>query len=185
MNDSVTERIAKMQPDSLNVLEISGNAWADFGFRSYRNVEFPEFDICRQSLKEKFDLIIAEQVFEHLRYPDRAAGHVRRMLKPKGTFLITLPFLIKYHPLPQDYRRWSQQGLCAFLEINGFENIITSAWGNKECLIANLDEWVTYEPGCHNLSNDPQYPVVVWGTAQRQPRVKRLLSEFKHRVGSL
>jgi hypothetical protein len=34
-------------------------------------------------------------------------------------------------------------------------------------VVANLDAWVDYDPAAHSLSNDPRYPVVVWGLGRR------------------
>jgi hypothetical protein len=38
-------------------------------FKSYRITEYPDFDICDDSLSDQFNLTIAEQVFEHLLWP--------------------------------------------------------------------------------------------------------------------
>lgn len=167
MNREVANLISRLNPQTLDVLEISGDAWAKFGFRSFRSVHWPDFDICSDRLSQRFDLIIAEQVFEHIYDPDKAARNVRSMLRPSGRFLVTLPFLIKFHPFPRDYRRWTIQGLEAFLAINHFTDIHVDAWGNKECLIANLDTWVDYDPSAHSLENDRRYPVSVWALARR------------------
>src|SRR5687768_2067903 len=61
--------VATLRPERLSALEISGGRWADFGFASYRQTSFPEFDICRETLPERFDLIIAEHILEHVRFP--------------------------------------------------------------------------------------------------------------------
>ena len=55
-------------------------------------MNFPEFDICSDSINKKFDLIIADNVWEHLKYPYRASKNVQKMLKPNGIFLIIVPF---------------------------------------------------------------------------------------------
>ena len=35
-------------------------------FKTYRSAHYPDFDTRESALTEQFDLIIAEQVFEHL-----------------------------------------------------------------------------------------------------------------------
>ena len=56
-----TQTLVKNLPfHEMQVLEISGNAWRDFGFKSYTSVQFPQFDICEQTLSERFDLIISD-----------------------------------------------------------------------------------------------------------------------------
>jgi len=41
---------------------------------------------------EQFDLVITEDVFEHIRKPDRAFKEVSRVLKPNGCHVFTIPF---------------------------------------------------------------------------------------------
>lgn len=167
MNRATEERVTALGPPRLDVLEISGSAWASVGFHSYRNVAFPDFDICRQRLSLDFDLIIAEQVFEHVPDPVAAAHNVLRMLRPGGTFLITTPFLIKIHPAPLDLWRWSAEGLKAFLGRVGFVRIEAHSWGNRACVVGNFEGWPLYDPTRHSLDNEPDFPLVVWAFAMR------------------
>src|SRR5690606_7932270 len=119
--DNSTESWIKLLPkENLNTLEISGVKWKEFGFKSYKNLFFPNFDICEQETVEKFDLIIAEQVFEHLNFPYRAGRNIYSMLNREGYFLITTPFLIKIHKHPTDSTRWTPDGLRYFLHECGF-----------------------------------------------------------------
>lgn len=166
MNQAIHDAVAALPAERFDVLEISGTAWRHHAFRSYTSVGFPDFDVCRDILPQSFDLIVAEQVFEHLRHPDRAAANVLRMLRPGGHFLITTPFMIRYHPEPLDLWRWTAEGLRALLEDCGFVDVETHSWGNRDCVVANLSEWAAYRPG-DDLSNDPRFPVVVWGVARR------------------
>jgi SAM-dependent methyltransferase len=152
---------------SLSVLEISPGpraTWKDLGFRSYRAVEYPQFDISAAVLDESFDIIIADNVFEHLRHPYRAARNVRAMLKPSGTLLIATPFLIKVHLHPGDYTRWTGEGLKAFLEDCGFTADVRT-WGNRKAASANFDKWLAYG-WKRDLKDEPDYPLHVWGYAR-------------------
>ena len=168
--DQETRRlVARLDPRRLSVLEISGQSWRDFGFASYRSAEFPGFDICEQVLPERFDLIIAEHVFEHLRWPYRAAKNVLQMLAPSGHFLIVTPFLYKVHPNPLDCVRWTEQGLRYFLEDAGFpEGQTTSgSWGNRRCIEATFRrEYRLFNRFLHPIDTEPDYPVVVWALAR-------------------
>lgn len=168
MDDATDRMVAALEPPTLDVLEISGGKWSEFGFRSYRNVRYPDFDICSQRLEERFDLIIAEQVWEHLPYPYRATQNAMAMIAPGGHLLLTTPFLIKYHPHPLDCTRWTAEGLAYFLEECGFDRsrIATGSWGNKACLVANFHGWALYEPAIHSLTNEPKFPLVVWALAR-------------------
>jgi SAM-dependent methyltransferase len=171
MYEELGHEIERLQPQGLSVLEIAaGNHWQRQGFGSYKSVEFPEFDICSSVLDEKFDLIIADQVFEHLLWPYRAAQNVRSMLKEGGRFIVTTPFLIRVHDHPVDCSRWTEIGMKHLLAEAGFDlaRIKTGSWGNKACVDANLKHtgWAVFGRFV-SLQNDPTFPCVVWAIAQR------------------
>lgn len=65
---------------------------------------------------ESVALAISQEVFEHLPNPWIAARQVARILKPGGVFLIAVPFIIGYHPAPNDYWRFTHEGLRTMLE---------------------------------------------------------------------
>jgi len=157
-------------PEKLDALEISaGPQWIrEFTFGSYTGTVYPDFDICSERLSRQFDLIIADQVFEHLRWPGRAARNVYSMLKPGGHFVITVPFLVRMHGSPIDCSRWTEQGLFYFLCECGFpeDGITTASWGNRACVKANLTSWRKLGP-FSSLAHEPNFPVMVWAFARR------------------
>ncbi len=153
----------------LNALEISGNAWADFGFKSYRSVSYPAYDVCEATLQEQYDVIIAEQVFEHLLWPYRAVRNVHSMLKGGGHFLVTTPFLVKVHGHPIDCSRWTPLGLKYLLAEGGFPlgAISTESWGSRRCAISMFRRWTPYISWLHSLRNEDDFPVHVWAMARK------------------
>jgi SAM-dependent methyltransferase len=173
MNRATTSHVEALDPGSLDVLEISGSAWSDFGFRTYEAVDYPAFDISRERTGRSYDLIIAEQVFEHLRYPADAARNVLGMLRVGGTFVITTPFLIRVHPSPLDLWRWTADGLHAFLEDAGFDEVKAASWGNRDCVSGNFDDWPYYDAEEHSLESEADFPVVVWAIAKKTRRSSR------------
>jgi SAM-dependent methyltransferase len=172
MNGKIEQFIRSLDCKRLDVLEISGTgSQGRYDFRSYRSVQYPSYDVCEAPLPEEFDLIIAEQVFEHVLRPDRAAANVHRMLRPGGVFVITTPFLLKVHGAPDDLYRWTETGMRLLLETAGFEVMSTGSWGNRDCLMADMTpdlNWTMYRPGLHSLRNEPQFPLVVWTFARRK-----------------
>jgi SAM-dependent methyltransferase len=171
MNAATAKLLRALPFSDFDVLEVSGKQWKDFGFKTYRSVHYPPFDICESALPEQFDLIIAEQVFEHLLWPRRAATNVFQMLRPGGYFLITTPFLLRLHDGPFDCSRWSETGLKYFLADCGFplDKIHTDSWGNRPCARRNLitRRFLPYRRWLHPLHNEPRFPVVVWALAQK------------------
>jgi len=160
--------IEDLGPEKLDVLEISaGDTFKKFHFKSYAEANFPHFDICTTALPGPYDLIIADQVFEHVLWPYRAGRNVFAMLKPRGHFLITTPFLIRVHLVPHDCTRWTETGMRYFLAECGFPlaDTKTGSWGSRACVWANFRDWA--HRGWRSLRNETEFPVVVWGLATR------------------
>jgi SAM-dependent methyltransferase len=164
------EFVRSLGPEKLEALEISGGGrWKQLGFKRFFATDYPAYDVCERAFDRQFDIIIADQVFEHLLYPNRAGRHVFEMLKPGGWFVMATPFLIKLHPMPYDCTRWTPTGMKYFLSECGFEleKIQTDAWGNRACVEANLGKhWAKFAPW-RSLKNDKSLPVNVWGFAQK------------------
>jgi SAM-dependent methyltransferase len=165
--DRETDRyIRGLDFPSLQALEISGSKWATYGFRTYRSAKYPAYDWCAGPLDEKFDIILAEQVLEHLPNPRAALQNAHAMLHPGGLLVVTTPFLIRIHEYPIDCSRWTPLGLRHLLNECGFPNVETGAWGNRRCVRANFSQWARYIPWRHSLRNEVNFPVVVWAFAR-------------------
>jgi SAM-dependent methyltransferase len=164
--------VRSLGPEQLDTLEISaGPQWSrQFQFRSYSETQYPDFDICSERLDRQFDLIIADQVFEHLPWPNRAGRNVFAMLRPGGWFVLATPFLVRVHNVPIDCCRWTEQGLSYLLQDCGFSaaDIRTGSWGNRACVRANFTRWRRYG-WYRSLANEPDFPVIVWAFAQKSP----------------
>lgn len=152
-----------------SVLEISPGdrtPWKNGPFASYRAVHYPDFDICQHTLPESFDVVIADQVLEHVENPSAALANMRAMLNPNGSLAIATPFLFRVHARPHDYSRWTAEGLRALLRQAGFDGVVnTGAWGNKACARAHIGGPVRRVGFSRDFSNDPEYPVMVWAFA--------------------
>ena len=170
MNRETLKLVEAIQPAQLDVLEISGSLWKNrCPFKSYTQYFYPAFDMCADRSERQFDLIVAEQVFEHLLWPYRAVRNVHEMLRPGGYFLVTVPFLIRMHGYPTDCSRWTETGLKHLLAECGFdlETIVTNSWGNASCVKSNLWIWQRYHPLLHSLRNERDFPVNVWALARK------------------
>ena len=165
-----TELLEQLNPSSLDVLEISaGQYWKTLPFKSFTEANYPEFDICQDRPTSSYDLIIADQIAEHLLWPYRAVRHIYDALRPGGYFLNLTPFLVKVHNVPTDCTRWTPLGMKYFLAECGFpiEHILVESWGNRRCVTAMLGQWpVRYGFG-RTMKNDPALPVNVWALAKK------------------
>ena len=169
MNQETARLIGELDLKNSSALEISGLKWKDAGFGRYTSVGYPGYDVCSGVLDDKFDVIIAEQVFEHVLWPYRAVRNVFQMLNPNGPFLITTPFLVRIHGHPVDCSRWTELGIRHLLAEGGFDldRITTGSWGNQACVRSNFLRWTPYIRWVHSLKNEPDYPSVVWALARK------------------
>lgn len=67
------------------------------------------------------DIILSNQVLEHVDSPHSYLSEALRILKPGGSAIITTHGYWYYHPTPYDYWRWTSAGLRKTIEAEGFE----------------------------------------------------------------
>lgn len=67
------------------------------------------------------DLVITQEVLEHVADPFKAITEIQRVLKPGGTLYLQLPFIIGYHPGPTDFWRFTREGIVRLVEISGLQ----------------------------------------------------------------
>lgn len=60
-----------------------------------------------------FALVICCSVLEHTNKPWRMAEHIARLTKPEGRLFMSVPWVWRYHPYPDDYFRFSHRGVAA------------------------------------------------------------------------
>ena len=64
---------------------------------------------------EQFDSVFSSDMMEHLREPGVAADSMTRMLSPEGMLFVSSVFSWRYHPVPKDYYRFSDEGFKVFV----------------------------------------------------------------------
>lgn len=69
---------------------------------------------------DSFDGVLLNEVLEHVFNPDEFLMELRRVLRPGGQILLTVPFAWIEHEKPFDYARYTSFGLKSLLEKNGF-----------------------------------------------------------------
>jgi len=58
-----------------------------------------------QLKNNSYDIITAFQVLEHHKRPDIFFSEIKRILKPKGSLIISFPFIWELHEEPNDFQR--------------------------------------------------------------------------------
>ena len=169
MNRELGALLDSLDAPSLDAVEVSGALHRDRPWRSYTQLEYPDFDLCDPpSALESFDLVICEQVLEHVRDPCTAAATLSALCRDGGRVLVSTPFLLRIHDHPGDYWRFTPDGLRILLEANGLSVAWVHSWGNRAAVRANLSRWKTYRRW-RSLDNDERTPIVVWALAEKGP----------------
>ena len=74
--------------------------------------------------------------------------------------------LVRIHKAPDDYWRFTDDGLRLILERAGFEVSAVKMWGNRAVVRASLWRWPA-QRRWRSLKNVEDSPVVVWAFARR------------------
>lgn len=172
MNRACDAFVATLNTPTLTCIEISGEGsrWGKLQWAAYQNTTYPDYNICSGALPGQWDVVICEQVLEHVPNPEMAVKNIYAMLRDDGVAVVTTPFLIKFHAFPHDYSRWTPAGLSELLTRAGFSKISVDCWGNRKCMISGMTDdnhWTSYKPLIHSLQNNPRFPVSVWAFAHK------------------
>ncbi len=100
---------SRIHPDIINV-----------DLFEFKNVDVVG-DICDMPFKDMtVDGIVCDSVMEHVANSQGVLKEMSRILKPGGTLIVTVPFLYPYHSSPDDYFRWTEEGVRYALKEHGF-----------------------------------------------------------------
>ena len=172
LNQAVRERLISLGPSRCDAVEISGDARGDLDWRSFTSLNFPAFDVCAPTGDEgTYDVVICEQVIEHVIDPFLAVRNLRALARPDGHVIVSTPFMIRVHELPaygmRDYWRFTPNGMRRLLESAGLTVEEIDSWGNRRVVAGNFDRWPSFRRW-HPLGNEPDLPVQVWGFARNR-----------------
>jgi SAM-dependent methyltransferase len=83
-------------------------------------------DVCGDALRlpfppGAFDLVLSQEMVEHLPDPFAAVREMARVLRSGGVLYLQAPFVIGYHPGPEDYWRFTRTGLIRLVEDAGMK----------------------------------------------------------------
>ncbi len=99
----------------------------------------------------EFNNILCFNLLEHIFNYQNLIDESFRVLKGGGQIIGYVPFLVKFHPDPDDYFRYSKQGLAKILSRPGFKNVqtifigagpLTAAWSQIEYFLPKYIRWL-------------------------------------------
>ncbi|MGA2111908.1 MAG: methyltransferase domain-containing protein [Anaerolineales bacterium] len=77
--------------------------------------------LCLPFQDGAFCLVVSQETLEHLRDPWAGVKEMARVLRPGGTLYLQVPFVIGYHPGPEDYWRFTRMGLKELVRHSGLQ----------------------------------------------------------------
>lgn len=99
----------------------------------------------------EFDNILCFNLLEHIFNYQNLINESFRVLKRGGQIIGYVPFLVKFHPDPNDYFRYSRQSLVKILSRSGFHGVktifigrgpVTAAWSQIEYFLPKYVRWL-------------------------------------------
>jgi SAM-dependent methyltransferase len=77
------------------------------------------------------DVVLATETLEHVPEPAVFLAEARRVLRPGGRIVLTVPFAARWHYIPHDYWRYTPSSLWNLLDAAGFSDVVVHARGNE------------------------------------------------------
>lgn len=110
----------------LNNRHFAAGNWTVVDMQEGENVDYA-MDItsaleCAEFSREYglFSGVVCSEVLEHCRKPWEAIRMMENMIEPGGLIVITVPFGFHRHAYPNDYFRFTDEGLKSMLDDAGF-----------------------------------------------------------------
>jgi len=124
------------------------------GIRSVRkdviNIDFYPFakvnvvaDITKLPFRDNsIDAAVCESVLEHVKNPCVILQEIKRVLKSGGLIYMSVPFVASFHSSPEDYYRWSKEGLKELMRKEFQEEEIGIRSGPTSGMLSIVNEWI-------------------------------------------
>ena len=162
--------------------EISGTALVDeFGFSPERvsHLALPVYDLMLPPTHGPwaeragtYDLVLIDQVLEHVPSPGVAIDRLRQLLREGGWAVVTTVLMFPIHDddTTGDYFRFSPRALRSLFPGRFWTEVSVGTWGNREAL-RHVTEWRrnNKDPALASLAttNELDTPIMVWATARK------------------
>jgi len=172
--DFVQEHIAARMDDGLKVIEFGGSNGFLAGILEGAAYEVapnaPAVDVQDLSSypADEYDIVVLDEILEHVARPWVAVEEVRRILKPGGCLITSSPFLIAEHRMPKDYWRFTKDGYRVLLE--NYSTVDVYSWGNAGSVTYLMQGMMVttqdaIDAGTFDLTDVEKFAISVWAYA--------------------
>jgi len=117
-------------------LQVSGHDHESSDVDVFYNGKLLPFRDCH------FDAVVCFEVFEHVFNIDELLIEIRRVIKPGGKILVTLPYAWEEHEIPYDFARYTSYGLRHIFKRNKFE--VLELMKTTTYFLAVCQLWIAY-----------------------------------------
>tara|TARA_Y100001970_G_C14172497_1_gene824961 strand:- start:1103 stop:1678 length:576 start_codon:yes stop_codon:yes gene_type:complete len=119
-------------------LEISGDTHIFTNYFKKKTIAyFPEVDAHNLPYKDNtYDCVIFNQVLEHVKKPWVCVNEAHRVLKKGGIIILISPFIYQFHEYPNDYWRFTEEGMGILVE--KFEKILLKGRSGNVKLLQHM-----------------------------------------------
>jgi len=105
----------------------------------YQDVDIVS-DITKLPLEsESVSMVVCDNVLEHIPNAQDAVAEMLRILEVGGVVYISTPFLYPFHGSPNDYHRWTSQGLAVLCK-----DFTVCEIGVRCGMMSGLSVWLCY-----------------------------------------
>lgn len=110
-------------------------------FHPYKNVDIIADVHCLPIKSNSVGGVISIAMLEHVGSPKSVVDEMHRILKPGGHIFSIVPFIFGYHSAPDDYYRWTKEGIKKLF--SPFREIEIGVYsGPTSSLLIILQEWL-------------------------------------------
>jgi SAM-dependent methyltransferase len=92
---------------------------------------------------QSVDLVLSTALLEHVKSPEKVLAEAFRVLQPGGRIIGEVPFMQPFHGSPEDYSRWTRDGLAELHRRAGFIDVqVDTEAGPTSALLWILQEYL-------------------------------------------
>lgn len=108
---------------------------------------------------ESFEVVVCSEMLEHADNPQKVISEIERVLKPGGRVVLTTRFAYPVHDVPNDYWRFTPQGLQKLF--SAFEIIEVATDGGPFRTIAIQLQRILFQTDLSKIIKGILYPVII------------------------
>jgi len=124
-----------------NNRDIAKGRWTGIDMQEGNGVDVvADIHALPESWGGKFSGVLCSEVLEHVRRPWVALPELRRVMRPGGWLVVTTLFAFPEHGFPDDFYRYTRNGLAGLLEDAGFKDIETAYAGEFRLMLDDHGE---------------------------------------------